>query len=685
MRTITGVAIAAVFLAAGGNLLPAGGTSGLFAQAQNSSGAELPLRRVAVFSSGVGYFEHGGTVSGQAGIRLPFDVDAVNDALKSLMINDPAQGASPVVSYPSEETLEKTLKSLGVDLSENPGTAEIFAAQRGAEIEISAPNSINGRIAGVERRANGENDDVFLSLYTNGSLKLIALKDIGSFAFKDPALNADLERALDLIAANRASRTRNLFVTLNAASPGRRDVSLSYVIPVPIWKVSYRLDLGQSAPLFQGWAIVDNGSDSDWNNVELSLVAGRPVSFIQALYPPYYLARPFEPLSIAGTARAQSYAPGYESADFAADIFADEEYGGQNAARSALQKEAASASAPVPAERSRAAGGSVVAAAAGGAAGDQFSFTINKPVTLLRRQSAMLPLVDGRLTAVKTLILSGTPNGSVHPRLGAEITNTTGMKLPAGPITVYDGGVYAGDALIEFFSENDKRFISYGEDLSVTASVKYSNTRFTGVVTVTGGVMTINRRLVYERTYTVKNAGAETKRLIVEHPVTGGAVLAEPKTYLEKTDSLYRFVQNLPGGGEAAFTVKEELPLSERIVLAQLGENSFAAYASNQEIPANVRAALSRAVELRQKADAARQALTELQNRKTRLAAEQDRIRQNLAAVGNETEPGRNYLTRMTGLDREIDGVNEEIVNAEKLVQTTRADLDAYIAGLNLQ
>jgi hypothetical protein len=409
--------------------------------------------------------------------------------------------------------------------------------------------------------------------------------------------------------------------------------------------------------------------------VELSLVSGRPVSFIQELYPPYYLARPVEPLSIAGTARAQTYAPGYEQKEaYGESSFYD--YDSVLAEESNTARRQAVAS-----EQPRAA--SVTAAARGEAAGDQFSFTINKPVTLLRGQSAMLPLVNSEIAAVKSLILSDVSASNVHPKLGAEITNTTGMKLPAGPITVYDGA-YAGDALVEFFGENDRRFISYGEDLSVSASAKQSSARFTAAVTVSGGVMTINRRVVHERTYTVKNAASETKRLIVEHPVTGGASLVEPKTYLEKTASLYRFVMTLPGGGEITFSVKEESPVSERIVLARLGEESFASYASNQEIPANVRAALSGAVELRQKSEAARQALAEIQNRKTRLDAEQERIRQNLAAVGNESEPGRNYLKRMTELDREIDGVNKEIDEAEKLVQSARANLDAYIAGLKM-
>jgi hypothetical protein len=666
-----------------------GVTGAMLAPAGAQAGNALPLKRIALFSSGVGYFEHAGNVSGAAAISLSFDLEAVNDALKSLAVNDPAPGASPSVNYPSEETLEKTLQSLGIDLSGNPGTAEIFAAQRGAEIEVSAPTPVSGRIIGGEYRnmpaaagAATNSREACLSLFTDGGFRIIALKDIGSFSFKDAALNADLKRALDLIAANRASRTRNLLVTLNAANPGARNVSLSYVIPAPVWKVSYRLDLGQANPLFQGWAIIDNGSDNDWNNVELSLVSGRPVSFVQNLYPPYYLARPVLPLAIAGTAQARSYDSGYgrNMMEMAEKPEADVYYSESLDARMPASKVAAAVPRPAPAA------GAVTAAAQGAAAGDQFAFTVGKPVTLLRRQSAMLPLVNGNVGAVKSLTLSGARalGGTIHPELAAEITNTTGMKLPAGPITVYDGGTYAGDALIEFFSENDKRFISYGEDLSVTAQAKAATNRIVSAVTISGGVMTISRRLVYERTYTVKNAAAEAKRLVVEHPITGGAALSDPKTFLEQTASVYRFVQNLPASGETALTVREESPLSERVVLAQLRPESLVSYASNQEIPQTVRDALTGAVELQRKAEAARQVLAERQNQKTRLEAEQDRVRQNLAAAGNETDLGRNYLKRMTALDSDIDHINSEIDAAEKLVQSSREDLDNYIAGLRL-
>jgi hypothetical protein len=653
---------------------------------------ELSLRRISLFSSGVGYFEHSGTVSGPAELSLLFDLEAVNDALKSLIINDNS-AASPSVNYPSEETLEKTLQSLGIDLSNSPGTAEIFAAQRGAEIEVYAPNPIRGRIVGVEYRNIGfpenrnQGIEALLSLYTGGAFRVIALKDIASFTFTDPELNAGLIRALDLIALNRTSSTRSLQVRLPGS--GSRPVSLSYVIPVPVWKVSYRLDLDRPKPLLQGWAIIDNNSDTDWNDVELSLVSGRPVSFIQNLYPPYYLQRPTLPLSIAGTAQARSHASGSgraESND--AYMLYDEEMEAAPQMESAFEMSAAKAVArSQPAPRPAAPNmGSVAAAASGAQAADQFAYTVKDPVTLSRRQSAMIPLVEGTVAAEKSIILSGSraSGGGIHPELSAELTNTTKMKLPAGPITVFDGGTYAGDALIEFFSENEKRFISYGEDLSVTGSASYTSSRLFSSVTISKGVMTINRRQSHERTYTVKNTSGEAKRLIIEHSITAGASLVEPKTYLEKTDSLYRFVQNLPARGEITFTVKEETPVSERVVLASSRIDTIVSYSTSQEFPANVRAALARAVELQQKVNAARAALTEKETRRQRLIAEQDRIRNNLAAVGNSTDLGREYLKRMTALDSDIDGINGEIDAAAREAQSAQQAFENYIAALSL-
>jgi hypothetical protein len=459
-----------------------------------------------------------------------------------------------------------------------------------------------------------------------------------------------------------------------------------------VWKVSYRLDLGQSKPLFQGWAIIDNNSDTDWNNVELSLVSGRPVSFVQNLYPPYYFNRPTLPLAIAGSARAETYAGGYDrrekelaaDMDYAMEESMDVEYSEIAAEPSAkmARQSMASGAAPRPAPVN-----AVEAAATGSAVGDQFAFTVKNPVTLNRRQSAMIPLVNGNMDAEKSLVLSGAKAlyGSIHPDLAAELTNTTGIKLPAGPITVFDGGSYAGDALIEFFGESGKRLIKYGEDLSVMGTAALNTGSYiVSAVTVSGGVMTISRRQIYDRTYTVKNAARESKRLIIEHPITGGAALTEPKDYLEKTDSVYRFETTLPADGELVFKVKEEVPLSDRITLGNLRFDHLVSYSNSRDIPANVRAALAGAAELRRKNDAAKQAQSELETRRVRLNEDQARVRENLNAVGTDSDLGKEYMKRMTEIDRNMDSLNKDAEAAAALVRSTQKDFDDYIAGLKL-
>ncbi|GAB6393460.1 MAG: DUF4139 domain-containing protein [Treponematales bacterium] len=657
---------------------------------------ELPLWRVALFSSGVGYFERAGEVSGTeaapAELTLSFNHDAVNDALKSLAISDPVS-ASPSVRYPSEGTLFRTL-SFPAGLADESGAAGILNSLRGEEITVSAPNAVSGRIVGVEYRdaalGNGAAREAWLTLLTAEGVRALAVKDIASFAFTDPRITAGLNKALDLIAASRNSDTRALVVSLPGT--GKRAVRVSYVIPVPVWKVSYRLDLSGEKPLFQGWAIVDNDSDDDWREVRLSLIAGRPVSFIQQLYPPYRTARPVLPLAIAGAAEAQARDSGW-AADEARTARAETDAAGEEAPVNQAVRMKSYAPAPEPAPAVPAlAGGAAMRTAADAASGGQFEFTLPRPVTLERRQSAMLPLVEGTVAAEKTLVLSGAKlsgygGGEVNPEISAEITNTTGMRLPAGPVTVYDGGVYAGDALVNFLSENEKRIISWGEDLAVTASADSAYSRNIAGVTVSGGVMVINRKRNWEKTYTIRNGSGDDKKLIIEHPVTAGRKLTQPASYRERTGDVYRFALGLKAKETVRFTVKEEEPLSERVVLADLaplGARSFAAYIADGEIPAKVKSALEKAAALKNTADEAASSLTELEARGARLAAEQDRIRKNLEAAGNQTPQGQDYLKRLAALDSGIDSVNAQTDAARDAAFAAQKAYRGYLAGLEL-
>jgi hypothetical protein len=203
-------------------------------------------------------------------------------------------------------------------------------------------------------------------------------------------------------------------------------------------------------------------------------------------------------------------------------------------------------------------------------------------------------------------------------------------------------------------------------------------------VSISGGLMTISRKQGYEKKYTVKNAAAEKKTLIVEHPITAGAALTEPASFTEQTPSVYRFTQDLSANGELVFVVREEVPVYEQISLAPLRIDALASYASNMEIPQAVRAKLLQAVELKRKADDAVKARTDLESRRAFLVSEQDRTRRNLEAAGSASQQGQEYLRRMAALDEDIDGQSRQIDDAIKAADAAGKAYAEYLHGLEL-
>ncbi|MDR1400316.1 MAG: DUF4139 domain-containing protein [Treponema sp.] len=653
--------------------------------ASTSETSPFVLNKLALFSSGVGFFEHSGIMANDAEIVLAFSVDAINDVLKSLAVSDLGSRERTIV-YPVDQPLDRALQSLKIDLSGNPSVARILNGLKGEEVDVYAPNLISGRIIAVEgeddlllRYATGTTGNYGIgpavTLYTNAGIKVIRLSEVLGFAFRNQAINDDLNRALDLIMASSNTNTRNLTIQLKGNTT--RKIAISYVIPAAIWKASYRLDLVETPnAAFQGWAIVDNDSDMDWNNIQLSLVTGRPVSFIQELYAPYHVNRPIVPLAIAGTAEPATYESG--------SVISMNDEGAGYTAKQAPEPQAARA----PGVRTEAL--SLNAAIdlitpQGQDVAEQFEYTFPNPVSIPRQQSAMLPLVETRLEVTKTLIFPATAlhNRTIHPLVGAELVNKTKLTLPAGPITVYDAGTYAGDALVDFFPSNEKRLISYGEDLATSGSVSVNNSSPITTVTIGQGVMTINRSQDFVKTYTFKNASTESKRLVIEHPITSGARLVSP-TYTERTDTVYRFTLTLTPGQELSYEVKEERPAYERITLGRLQPESLLSYSTNGEIPAEARTSLQRAVELRQALDNANTSLVALRTERERVVTEQQRVREILSVVGNTGPQGEEYLRRLVSYENVLDSLSEQIKNAEQTQRTAQTRYNTYLANLTL-
>lgn len=210
---------------------------------------DVPLRQVVLFSSGVGYFQHGGTVKDNAAATLMFKTDQINDVLKSMVLMDFGGGTISSVSYGSRDPLTRALKSFAVDISDNPDMAKLLERLRGAEIVVEAPDKIAGKILGVEKRkkqvAVGGTatiiEEVILNIATGEGIKSVPMSTVQNLNLKDKKLAGELNQALELLIASHDTQRRGM--TVRFTGKGKRDVSVGYIIEAPVWKTSYRLVL----------------------------------------------------------------------------------------------------------------------------------------------------------------------------------------------------------------------------------------------------------------------------------------------------------------------------------------------------------------------------------------------------------------------------------------------------------
>jgi hypothetical protein len=273
-------------------------------RSSGESAEKLPVRRVVLYKNGVGYFEHLGHVRGSQDVHIDFTSAQLNDVLKSLTVLDLDGGRISGVDYNSEAPLARRLATLRLALGERPTVSEFLGALRGARVEVrsGAGPALTGKLLSVERKTRNatnwtvETDEISL-ISDSGEVRTVDLNPATSVRIIDKDLQIEVERYLGLIASSRDQDVRRM--TISTAGSGERKLYVSYISEVPIWKTTYRIVLPTKAdkkPLLQGWAIVDNTVGEDWNDVELSLVAGEPHSFIQQLSEPFYGRRPVVPL-----------------------------------------------------------------------------------------------------------------------------------------------------------------------------------------------------------------------------------------------------------------------------------------------------------------------------------------------------------------------------------------------------
>ena len=632
---------------------------------------DIPLKRVTLYSSGVAHYEHEGRVRGNGKIEMLFLPSQISDMLKSIFVKDPA-AKNLSINYQSEDTLKKTMQSLKIDLSENDSIFKLLKAQKGAEIEVYTPNKITGKILSVDKIEDSK-AGIILSIVSADGVKIISFNDVQLFKFTDPQRNEDLQKALSLILEASARERKLISIDIEAA--GERNIGLSYVMEAPIWKPSYRLDMGNESAAFQAWAIIDNSTDIDWKDVKLTLTSGRPIGFKQNLYEPYYTDRETIPILAGQAARPETFDSAYD----------DMAYEETMAAPMMERRAYAKAAAPSMADAKESSYFENQAAAKT-SAGEMFAFSPVKPINLPRQKSTMIPLSLVSLPTQKYSVFSNMAYGAdVHPKLCISIENNSGLKFPAGPITVFENGEYVGDAVLEFLPEKEKRLIAFGDDMDVRGSRTENFDKQIQTIKIVKGVLNLQYKSSKNSMYTIKNAASKERSIVVEHPISSGYKLADEKVLLEKTSNKYRFNINVKANAQGKLEVVEERLFEEILQINTMDNNAMLGIYSNSEIPEKIKKAFKSILDEKAKVDKAQISLNNLQNEQKELNAEQDRVRKNIQAVGSETQQGKMFLDKLLEIENSLDNLKKKIIQAEKEYSGTRSAYLDYVEKINIE
>lgn len=664
----------------------------------------LPVTRITLYRSGVGSFERRGQVSGDASVQLKFNVDQINDILKSMIVLDMG-GRLESVGYGSKDPLARRLSSFGVDISDNPSMAALLTRLRGTNVTVTTTEGpVTGTILGVESReeASGASQKpisvAYLNLISSG-IRSVRLADVKSFTVNDEQLAAELDKALAAMADQRADRIKT--VDISTRGDMVRELVVAYVHETPVWKTSYRLVVPDAnaadtkgSTKIQAWAIVENTTDEDWENVNLSLVAGQPVSFRMDLYEPLYSPRPEIPVPMAAGVMPRVYGMALEELADKTDLAAEIRGRANSPMAKSLARAESAPGSPAPMSDRAAgerlhlgaamAGYAPAAVAHGNDEGELFRFELDAPVTIERQRSAMLPILSAGIDARRVSIYNPS-DGQPHPMCGLELTNSTQMQLMPGPVSVFEGGVYAGDAQIGHIPAGDKRLLAYATDLEVGVVTKYDTSNTVRKVRIVNGVLEQTIKYVSTSDYTFTNKDqARGRTLLIEQPRMGGYELVglKPK---EITETLYRFEVTLDPGKAGSLKIPQETTGMTTLGVTDLDTRVLFEYCTSGKASEAVMNAVREIAKRRDALEAGRSRVKSLEAAWAEIEKDQSRLRQNMERLDKNSQLYAQYMQKLTTQEKKIDDLGTQMEQGREEVQRAEAELAGFIAGLNVE
>lgn len=684
--------------------------------ARERSVTQLPVRKVVLYKNGVGYFEHEGRVVNNEAVSIDFTSSQLNDVLQSLTALDLGGGRITAVNYNSTSPIEQQLRIIPLGLGDDPTTADVFAALRGARVEVSGTGIgvVSGRLLNLEVSSEQKDNNTIVEhrrltvISDAGAVRTVELSPSVSVRVLDGKLQQEMDRYLDLLAGSRNQQMRHL--TLEAQGTGARDIRVSYISEVPVWKSTYRIVFPKGAQtgdttkaILQGWAVVDNTVGSDWDNVQLSLVAGAPQSFVQPLSQPYYTRRPEIGLPESAMLTPQTH----EGTLAAALGSATESVTVNGSTVPEVLRFNGSIGSPITKSGSNSgfgfgSGGGVMGKAVGGIGSgppvqdetgnanttgfdDYFEYALSQPITIHKNQSALVPVLQANVQAERVTLWNPSQPQALR---ALWLTNTSNLTLDRGSFSIFENGEFAGEGLLDPIHAKEKRLLSYAVDQAVQVKVKdvHGSQRLHHII-VHDGVLIERNDEISECTYVVHNAAPELRDVIIEHPVRDGWKLTSEVKPVETSASSYRFRVATQPDETVSLHVAEARTLSTRYALTSLTDDQMQVLIHGGAGSKQLQQVLSPIFDAKAHVNDLDRRLKQKQDEIDRIVTDQKRLHDNLAGLKDTSEErqlAKRYAGEMNADEDQLLTLRKQYSDLDQQRPEAQASLDSAIRSMNL-
>ena len=684
----------------------------------------LRVTHVSLYKNGVGFFEHEGVVSGDQTVGLDLTSSQLNDVLQTLTAIDLGGGHITGANYNSTTPLAQQLGTLPLSLGEQPSMEQLYAALRGARVEVTGSGAaFTGRIlsleivdaqSGEDKNKSVVEQNLLTVVADSGATRTLLLTPSTTVRLLDAGLRTDLNTYLELLDRHRAEDVRHL--SLSVRGTGTRQLRVSFLSEVPVWKATYRLltttgATAQTKATLQGFSVVDNTTGEDWINVRLSLIAGNPQSFLQPLAQPIYNRRQEVPIAAnvqmtpqthesAEDPLASSYVAGapvaVEAAPASVESYLRTGHGSGNGsgtgtsvsggvrnrnvqpvmmADRAVEPMAIGGPLPMPYETK--ARDSVVPSTTIAAFDDLFEYNVSDPVTIPRNGSALVPILQVQVPTESVTLWSPS---EPRPLRALWVTNTSQLTLDRGSFSVVEDGAFAGEGLVEPVHAGERRLLSYAMDEAVRVTPKdRKDTHRITSVSVSKGVLRAANTEVSDVEYTVSNAAAGARTVVIEEPRRQGWELDPEDKPAETTPGEYRFRVVATTSAPADLKITQRHTVDQYYQLTDSSEEQLTLYLRGNGASEGVVAQLEPVFAAKRAVASLDQRIHDTQARIDAVGSDQKRLRDNLGALKTSSEE-RALIRRYTG---ELNVQEDTLAALKKELTDLQTQRDAAQAVLS--